>query len=547
MSTLPMLIAAMVILLLCFLLHFIHHCHLKLANKLQNNGAISVVVTSKSELYASDSHINTVKIESKSDCRCCYVAILSDINDFHLFPQLFLFYVAFIAFLCCMIIIKMCGLLHNSTDFIIYIGILLLCIFESFFSFYRHSKIFSQFTDNTNNIMLPTIKFIVFIIIFTILYIFQIYFIYWLWPILCALYLTINIFYTIKVSSNSIYNYKNNSNSHSALPSIYFVRKISMIFYSIQSAYFATFLILYSTNHSIIYYLPLFWTISCMLFSMNFTKNRNFIKHKILRLKPILPVTLNPKLPVSSGSNVSIQQTQQRKKSKQLKIVVENNDLNPSHLQTNTTSVTNTAATYHDEEKEIVRESVLFGLDKYYSNQDGSGLSILNRLKLNITQSLSKSYITMNESEKLDINEIDYCPEITHSASFNPQKSNGLIKKQLNLFECHSSPVVAQNKDEQDTVETPMLTPMLDTYTTYTPSENVQNIRSLSMNYLTVSDMIVENNNKYKVENEQHEEEEIEICEGDDTVQCVDNVIDGIDTKSPDVNIEMIRHLSDIQ
>ena len=119
---------------------------------------------------------------------------------------------------------------------------------------------------------------------------------------------------------------------------------MSIIFYSIQSSYLITFLIVYSINHSIVYYLPLFWTISCMLFSMNFTKNRNFIKYKLFRLKP--------KLPVMSGSNLSTHQSQKCQNSNVFTITVQNE--HNITMPTNVTSLqvsnsnTATAATYHD-------------------------------------------------------------------------------------------------------------------------------------------------------------------------------------------------------
>ena len=64
----------------------------------------------------------------------------------------------------------------------------------------------------------------------------------------------------------------------SILKSVSFVRKASIAAYILQTTYLSAFVMSYTVNT--IYYLPILWSISCSVMTMNFIRNRRYLNDK---------------------------------------------------------------------------------------------------------------------------------------------------------------------------------------------------------------------------------------------------------------------------
>ena len=64
----------------------------------------------------------------------------------------------------------------------------------------------------------------------------------------------------------------------SILKSVSFVRSASIVAYILQTTYLSAFVMSYTVNT--IYYLPILWSISCSVMTMNFIRNRRYVNAK---------------------------------------------------------------------------------------------------------------------------------------------------------------------------------------------------------------------------------------------------------------------------
>eukprot|EP01083_Nonionella_stella_P113089 333240_1 len=306
------------------------------------------ICTAKSQslsVITNDIRDNTSPQRANSNCQgsfcLCALKPKHDEDSYDFFPSSFLYYLLFLIFLCLLIIViditdysmhhhtvyydilfdyshpihvdkplstlnsidlsnahEACGWMGpfiKTLDYILIHSVMLLFVWESLFSFYKY------YTTNaiirTSEIMSTQAiasRFVVYGATFVVLFIGQMHLYYYLWPMLVLSHCIFNLACTIMFSSMLIGKYRlfiamdggvqrQAADDVHILHSIYAIRALSVTCIILQSLYLALFTILYTVNT--IYYLPILWSISACIYSLNFVRNRRYLGFKRFQIK----------------------------------------------------------------------------------------------------------------------------------------------------------------------------------------------------------------------------------------------------------------------
>eukprot|EP01083_Nonionella_stella_P189100 698588_1 len=269
--------------------------------------------------------------------QCCYVWKGVDDQIFDFFPVSFLFYILLLIFLCILIcIIEILTYLQSDseetlTDLLfalsiksnhahslfelhkihlledeapaIYVlnlflicGIMLVSCWESLFSFYRYYTTYQAIKTRPISSCRVIKRFLFYGIIYCTVFVVEIVVYYYTFLLVVLLHLCFNVYCTWKFAGFLIEEYKrfisveevqndviSGQKNQQILHSVIFMKWTSMLCCVLQSISLSLFVILY--NPTIIYFLPILWSISCSIFALNFARNRMFIRRKMFRIR----------------------------------------------------------------------------------------------------------------------------------------------------------------------------------------------------------------------------------------------------------------------
>eukprot|EP01084_Bolivina_argentea_P275355 469575_1 len=253
---------------------------------------------------------------------CCFRMQAINDQQFDFFPISFLIYVVFMLFLCTLIILSEILIytnehtnesiydllftytfqsyhitkhplfqlhninIYNKSITIIILNLFLICsvlilaTWESLFSWYRYYTtmiITKSFRKIPNKFVIK--QFLYYAIPFTLIFIANITLSFYIFICTISLHLTFNIYCSLKFAACLIQKVQflmtMDHDQKEILQSVYFMKRISIICSIVHSIYLSIFLIAY--NPIITHYLPILWSISTFLFSLNFIRNRKVI------------------------------------------------------------------------------------------------------------------------------------------------------------------------------------------------------------------------------------------------------------------------------
>eukprot|EP01084_Bolivina_argentea_P319804 554733_1 len=324
------LLAALSILIFALVTHYNQHFQFQRIESFQISKSVS----------SSHSRINTssirrlpkLSIDDKKYKLCCCMLLPVDGETFDFFPMSFLLYLSFLTILCILIIIgrllnyyyyknnetaidlllgySIQSLENNSIksmlsmttiktgqdrimDYILMYGIMISSVWVSLFSFYRYYTTLKATTKLVDKVSTKKIlsKFAVYAVIFCILFILQIHVWYLLWYYI-VLFFVFNVYCTYKFAAMLIKQYKVFMNlamtdvmrsNEQILKSVKFTKNTSLICCILHSINLSLFACTYNTN--VIYYLPIIWSISALMLTLNFVRNRRFLRAKLAEIK----------------------------------------------------------------------------------------------------------------------------------------------------------------------------------------------------------------------------------------------------------------------
>eukprot|EP01084_Bolivina_argentea_P027095 50374_1 len=270
------------------------------------------------------------KLQKKRKCLCKLEALNGE--SFNFFPLSFTIYIMFLISLCILIIINeaiqnsvnssqilyqfsiksyhensMNSInslnLNNNTNLVIYIidyillyGVMITLIWQSLFNFFRYYTTLKTATNleviSTNTVLK---LFILYAIPFSVIYLLQIHVYYFIFPFVILLHFSCNLYWTLKFASILINQYRvfedldssimQKNADQDVLNSVFFMRKTSLICCVLQTTYLSLLVVTYNVNT--IYYLPIFWSISCLIFACNFVRNRKGVIDKCFKCKKL--------------------------------------------------------------------------------------------------------------------------------------------------------------------------------------------------------------------------------------------------------------------
>eukprot|EP01084_Bolivina_argentea_P275795 470440_1 len=310
-------IVAIIFLAFCSLVHFGSHFTFRKCLKTRKSNYSSRRIlpnktTKMKHNNNSNNNSNEIILEHMySRCICqkgqnCIIPV--DEENFDFFPVSFVSYILFIIIITSLILYKLYTtnnnepfrhnihkfnasnislMAHNKYDIIDWIltySMIILSIWDSLFSFYRYYTTMYCAVNFSLVSIKTTIKyFSVYAIPYFIIYILQIHIYYYLYPILILSHGIMNFWSTwmfSKILIDSTMQYykteKMIENAHDdMLKSVYFMRNTSIVWCLISFICQIGFVV--TANIQIIYFYPIFWCIGCIIFSLNFVRNRSKI------------------------------------------------------------------------------------------------------------------------------------------------------------------------------------------------------------------------------------------------------------------------------
>eukprot|EP01084_Bolivina_argentea_P096144 172851_1 len=340
-----LLVIVSLITLLCIaVLHYSQHFKLEYRGCFfQANGtsilSMSIPARSPDLTTVRTRSVSHNKLRRERPCKqCCCVLKSIDGQTFDFFPVSFLIYIIFLSFLSILIIfidiinyknisndentvdllfgysaktyhrqslfaLHSIDFTHNKLyvlDLFLIFGIMFLSIWESLFSWYRYYTTYKSAKQMRETETKSVIKkFILYYgLIYSVLFLIEIFMYYYTFLIVVIMHLTFNIMCTWKFSEVLVEQYKlfimmeidtkdtSNSRNEQILSSVIFMKRTSIICCILQSISLSIFVIAY--NPTVIYYLPILWSISCSIFALNFIRNRIIVKEKILSFIQII-------------------------------------------------------------------------------------------------------------------------------------------------------------------------------------------------------------------------------------------------------------------
>eukprot|EP01084_Bolivina_argentea_P017017 31778_1 len=298
----------LVIITLILVLHYHQHFHLQ-CSRVQNISSFQT---------ANQTEINIMQIVKCK--KLCFTLIPHDGEKYNLFPYSFLFYLAFMALLCIFIIItEVSEFFYNTTnnetvvdlllgysiesyhnnsfdrlhqiqgihimDYIVIYSIMLSCVWQSSFSFYRYYTMFfatKQLTTISTKKVMKT--FLIYAITFCIIFSLQIHLSFWIFPIIILLFFGFNTYCCYSFSAMLLDRCKffadldlgdDTNTNQEIIQNVKLTKIISLITCVLQCINLSLFLITYNIN--ITYFLPILWSISSFTLALNFARTRKFL------------------------------------------------------------------------------------------------------------------------------------------------------------------------------------------------------------------------------------------------------------------------------
>eukprot|EP01084_Bolivina_argentea_P131355 231868_1 len=456
MAMIALLTVAVILLISCKILHFTQHFRLQSCWM----SSVSINMNRTPSTSTSSTKISTITHHKQRPCRCICVAI--DDEEYDFFPMAFLLYLVSLIIISVIITIRLIlinfsdnfdftGLKHRNMnhsqthsihisqysgstqliclyiDWILIYGVMFLSLFESLLSFYRY---YTTLVTTKYLRLLTTMdilkKFSYFAVLFIIFYILTIHCYFYLFPLVIILYIAFNLFCNLKFSALLISSYSNfisietigkhslNTSNKDILNSVYFMKRASLICTIIQSIYLCIFIIVYNIN--VIFYLPILWSISSAIFTLNFIRNRQTLTQCYVRCRI---------------QSKKIDKTAEQNDNYQLNIIPSFIEKSPAHNK----SETNT-------------KKVSFNVDKITAGTHAHNINgtrsvpqtPLSPIHLsNTTQKKSKSMSMMNTPTKI-LNSIRNAVEFP----FDPRKSVDM--------ESHSEPFYIHHKTQSNPI-----------------------------------------------------------------------------------------------
>eukprot|EP01083_Nonionella_stella_P002338 6739_1 len=305
------------------LLHYYRHFKLVICAKLPPILSTNRNSSTRSSLKVSKDQLpGQCALTRPYWCRCCCsLAPIEESETYNFFPTSFLCFIilqiAICALLLCLDTITehhhilslfthhpswraIGSSFHSSasdlsfviaSDYILMHSVMIVSIWESLFPFYKfyttYKVVSNMQTVSPKHVM---IRFMMYAFLFALLFNVQIHIYYYLWPILLLVHAVFNVVCTIKFSSVLIDKYQlvlgmddriTSSDNDNILRSVYLMRAISIICSVLQTAALAVFAISYSVG--IVYYLPMFWSLSTFIYSFSFVRNRTYFILKVFQ------------------------------------------------------------------------------------------------------------------------------------------------------------------------------------------------------------------------------------------------------------------------
>eukprot|EP01084_Bolivina_argentea_P279612 478043_1 len=308
------------------------------------------------------SKTQSLQIKKKSYECCCWIGPIDD-QDYDFFPSSFCFYAIFTMFLCTILITKSILTDHTTSTYIqtidsvyyyiLIYGVMIVSVWESLFSFCRYW--ITKIAEDQCRVASTTYclkRFILYIIAYFTLWTLYTYVIHNIFVaiIIVTCHCTFNIYCISMNASILIKQYGSISPTDSSrnLPlfnlnkeivnAVYFMKHASIISNIISTIYLSIFLIIITYNHytNVTYYLSILWAISCFIFSLNFHKNRSYIRYKILQLLQFIRGKDN-------NNKHQISETLNKKISVQINVdpsEITVNEINYKELMVNTPGIT---------------------------------------------------------------------------------------------------------------------------------------------------------------------------------------------------------------
>jgi len=174
----------------------------------------------------------------------------------------------------------------SVADYILIYGMLVLSLWESLFSFYRHFTTMSTLdaleVPSTFRVLL---LFSFYGVLFAALFLCSLHFYHYLSGVVVLTHFLFNLYCTWTFSAALISKYSADDCSglrgrEEILESVRFVRKASIASNAVQTLYLGTFLVSFALGSAC--YLPILWGVSCSVTMFNFIRNRQFVSSKCL-------------------------------------------------------------------------------------------------------------------------------------------------------------------------------------------------------------------------------------------------------------------------
>eukprot|EP01084_Bolivina_argentea_P221585 375253_1 len=306
--------ATLIILMLILSLHYYQHFRFKTCQKNQKNTPRNL----SASIIEAQMNLNlSPKRKFRAIwCQRCYSLRYINGDEIHFFPMIFLFYLLFTLILCILITIieifdynkdikkhhlllghgfqplQSYGLLQthhiytsNICDYFLIYSIMILAIWQTFLSFYLYNESKNMLKFFIIPETIKTVKkFSIYLVLFSASFIIQMHLYYWMLVINIVVHCVFNFYFTYKFTWMLRYELFSNYTILSIVSNNVTILKFTFwIYYILQSTSLVIFLVIYNVH--IIYYLPLLWCISCLVYIYNFEKNRIFIQHQLLKCK----------------------------------------------------------------------------------------------------------------------------------------------------------------------------------------------------------------------------------------------------------------------
>eukprot|EP01083_Nonionella_stella_P038405 104491_1 len=282
------LLFVLIVFISCLVLHFRQHYRLNICARAgdvpQNMPPTGNPVFSG---HRSGSEIEAVLYDITHNQKLIKLFIPVNGEEFHFFPASFVYYLLYSIALSILVTIGN----HESltTHWLIVYGILILSVWDSFFSWYRYySTLFisTYFRHVETTIVLK--YFMAYGAPYILLFIIQIHFFYYLFPLVLLVHLIFNCWCTWRFACVLIESYHDSIDAFSpemydrVLKDAYFMRSVQFICNILSSVSLACILNI-STPWMTHWcpYIPIIWSVADVFITLNFARNKVFIIYAI--------------------------------------------------------------------------------------------------------------------------------------------------------------------------------------------------------------------------------------------------------------------------